>query len=986
LIVNASPNPTPNLRFKYVVFRGDLKINEFNSGSATIVGQGNSPEAITVGAARYTKTPAYGATPPVLESFSSTGGTVLINNVVSQKPDIVAPDGVNTTLNFGSVDLDGDGLPNFFGTSAAAPHVAGAAALMLQARKKFYNEIMSPAAVKSTLLNNSIDMDATGFDFNTGHGLIQADAALRTFANPTPEITKLQLADSSLVPGVQPMQLIIYGNYLSSDTKVILGTDTLPATITNTSQAIATLPVFSGDQFISAYTPYKSPSGLDGGLSNSISITGIPKKNITIVANNKTKKYAEEMPVFTSTILVDGDSLQNTSLTLQDLGLTNITYQSPANELSDVGIYFIRPSRAFDSTDTNDRSLLDKYNYSFTDGALTITKLPLKITARDTTLTYGQKAGDFGINYVFDATSHLSNPVALLNTVETNYESQLANDVIGLVNGQAVTIVNGQAIPIVNGQAVTIVNGQAVTIVNGQAVPIVNGQALTIVNGQAVTIVNNLADAQLNNLSFFATTAALQDARKINTQAFINGSYVSQTTNVVDITQESILKFNTNSAQTSMLSSVSNVDPKGLVDISSYTNGQAVTIVNGQAVTIVNGQAVTIVNGQAVTIVNGQAVTIVNGQAVPIVNGQNRTAIVVDSNEIGKGISLYKSLNIVTGLSAGNQFIIPAAFSNSNFDISYGLGKLTILPAPVTVVAKDTFMFQGDALPVFTSAISGLMPDDVASVSYTLNPAYSGDAGTYSIVPLLVSFPNSTNYSISYLNGTLYVNPEGKKAKKLRPYLDCVQEVLNPSSPATKYIAHFYCVNDNSTVLYVPVGVNNKITGTGMFDASQLPSVFLPDTTRFNVPFDGTDVKWELVTYETNKKSSTTSNASSTSNRCSDIIGSSALRLGTFVNTTRMNTNTISVVNDPENESPEGNVSVYPNPAHSRANIYLKNEKVAINGSSLMDVYGRVYPIKITKLISENEFEINLSQLSSGVYFLRLKVTNGFKTIRIIKD
>jgi hypothetical protein len=454
----------------------------------------------------------------------------------------------------------------------------------------------------------------------------------------------------------------------------------------------------------------------------------------------------------------------------------------------------------------------------------------------------------------------------------------------------------------------------------------------------------------------------------------------------VDITQESILKFNTNSAQTSMLSSVSNVDPKGLVDISSYTNGQAVTIVNGQAVTIVNGQAVTIVNGQAVTIVNGQAVTIVNGQAVPIVNGENKTAIVIDSNEIGKGLSLYKSLNIVTGLSVGNQFIIPAAFSNNNFDISYGLGELTILPAPATVVVKDTFMFQGDALPVFTSTITGLMPGDVASVSYTLNPAYSGDAGTYSIVPLLQFFPNITNYSINYVNGTLYVNPEGKNAKKLRPYLDCVQEVLNPSTPATRYIAHFYCVNDNSTPLYVPIGINNKITGTGMFDASQLPVIFLPDTTRFNVPFDGTDLKWELTTYETNKKSSTTSDASSSSNRCSNIITSNTLRLGTSVNNTRMGTTTISVINDPENKSSEGNVSIYPNPAHHRANIYLKNEKVAINGSSLMDVYGRVYPVKITKRISENEFEINLSQLSSGVYFLRLKVANGFKTIRIIKD
>jgi hypothetical protein len=137
----------------------------------------------------------------------------------------------------------------------------------------------------------------------------------------------------------------------------------------------------------------------------------------------------------------------------------------------------------------------------------------------------------------------------------------------------------------------------------------------------------------------------------------VNGSYVPTPTKVVDITQESILDFLINSAQTNMLTSVSQASEKGLVDAESIANGQAVTIVNGQAVTIVNGQAVTIVNGQAVTIVNGQAVTIVNGQAIPIVNSQNKTAVVVDESDIGQGQSQLKSLNMVTGFEAGNQFI-----------------------------------------------------------------------------------------------------------------------------------------------------------------------------------------------------------------------------------------------------------------------------------------------------------------------------------------
>ena len=43
---------------------------------------------------------------------------------------------------------------------------------------------------------------------------------------------------------------------------------------------------------------------------------------------------------------------------------------------------------------------LEEYNYTFNDGLLSINKLPLIITPKDTTLNYGEKLGSFNYNLI----------------------------------------------------------------------------------------------------------------------------------------------------------------------------------------------------------------------------------------------------------------------------------------------------------------------------------------------------------------------------------------------------------------------------------------------------------------------------------------------------------------------------------------------------------------------------------------------------------
>lgn len=192
----AGTNPR---NIKFIGFRGlswsNTPSDIVGIKASTIIGHHNATHTIAVGAASYDKTPAYGVTPPLPESYTSRGGTPIYRSisgtllptpVVRQKPEIVAPDNANTSFFIAGYDYENDGKPNFNGTSAAAPHAAAVAALMLQG-----NPGLSPNAIKTALINSCVDMDDpstptfdTGFDYATGNGLIRADAAVLSTLNP----------------------------------------------------------------------------------------------------------------------------------------------------------------------------------------------------------------------------------------------------------------------------------------------------------------------------------------------------------------------------------------------------------------------------------------------------------------------------------------------------------------------------------------------------------------------------------------------------------------------------------------------------------------------------------------------------------------------------------------------------------------------------------------------------------------------------------
>ena len=97
-------------------------------------------------------------------AFYSSRGPAQRNRA---KPDLTGVDGVSVT--------GAGGFPStFFGTSAAAPHVAGVAALLMSASRK-----NTTALVRQAMLNTATDLGSSGRDSTYGFGRVNAEAAIQ---------------------------------------------------------------------------------------------------------------------------------------------------------------------------------------------------------------------------------------------------------------------------------------------------------------------------------------------------------------------------------------------------------------------------------------------------------------------------------------------------------------------------------------------------------------------------------------------------------------------------------------------------------------------------------------------------------------------------------------------------------------------------------------------------------------------------------------
>ncbi|MEI9944338.1 MAG: hypothetical protein WDN26_08935 [Chitinophagaceae bacterium] len=273
-------------------------------------------------------------------------------------------------------------------------------------------------------------------------------------------------------------------------------------------------------------------------------------------------------------------------------------------------------------------------------------------------------------------------PTTSFNLVNGQLQAMVNGQLVAMVNGQLMAVVNGQLQALVNGAGVSVqsvtqlANGQLMALVNGVNIPIANGQLQALVNGQLLAMVNGQLMAVVNGQLTFAV---FQNGQL---QALVNGQ------------------------------------------LQALVNGQLLAMVNGQlqavnSYSIVNGQLQAIVNGEVWIYPNGQLKALVNGQLQPLVNnfdvsGSNnniKTLVLVDEDDINLqagDLGGMFAMNMITGLSAGYQRLIPAAFVDENYEVTYGYGTVLINKKPVILTADNKTKNTGEANPPFTVQYNGL--------------------------------------------------------------------------------------------------------------------------------------------------------------------------------------------------------------------------------------------------------------------------------------
>jgi filamentous hemagglutinin family protein len=421
---------------------------------------------------------------------------------------------------------------------------------------------------------------------------------------------------------------------------------------------------------------------------------------LTVTASNVTKSYgqAPALTGYTTTALVNGETVTSVTETSPGQVVTAAVVGSP---------YVITPSSAAGTfTPSN-------YTISYVNGALAVTPIPLTVTASDVTKVYGQAPALTGFT-----TTALVNGETVGSVTETSPGQVATAAVVGspyAITPSAATggtfTPSNYVIGYVNGVLAVTPAPLTVTASNvaksyGQTPALTGFTTTALVNGETVGSVTETSPGQV------ATAPVVGSPYVITPTSATGGTFTPSNYTI------------------------------------GYVNG-VLTVV--PAVLTVTANDASKTYGQTSTLAPTAFTTtgLVNGDTVATV-AETSPGTVATAPVVGSPYPITPS-----NVSGGT-------FVPTNYTIGYVNGQLTVIPAPLTVTAKDVTKTFGET-PLLTGFTTSPLAngETVGSVTETSlgQPAAAAGGTTYPITPSAATGGTFTpsNYTIGYVNGVLTV-------------------------------------------------------------------------------------------------------------------------------------------------------------------------------------------------------------------------------------
>ena len=546
--------------------------------------------------------------------------------------------------------------------------------------------------------------------------------------------------------------------------------DVAPATAPSISTTAVTSSPFGNYPITAsgAADPNYTISYADGTLS----VTAVP---LIITANDQTKAYGDANPTLTVTYtgLVNGDIAPATAPSIS----TTATASSP------FGTY---PITATGAADPN-------YNITYADGTLSVTAVPLLITANDQTKAYGDANPTLTVSYTglvngdvapatapsikhysYSFKSFRNYPITASGASDPNYTITYADGTLSVT-----------AVPL-------LITADDKTKAYGDANPTLTVTYTGLVNG-------DLAPATAPSISTTAITSSPSGTYPITASGAADPNYtITYADGTLSVTAVPLLI--TANDQTK---AYGDANPTLTVSYTGLLNGD---VAPATAPSISTTAITSSPFGNYPITASGASdpnytITYADGTlsvtAVPLlITADDKTKAYGDANptltvtytgllngDVAPATAPSISTTAITSSPFGNYPITASGASDPNYTITYADGTLSVTAVPLLITADDKTKAYGDANPTLTVTYTGLLNGDVAPAtapSISTTAVTSSPFGNY---PITASGASDPNYTITYADGTLSVT-----AKQIEITADPQTKIFGTPDPALTYV------------------------------------------------------------------------------------------------------------------------------------------------------------------------------------------------------